>query len=218
MASSLEAEYRGLRRALVETLQEKGITDLAVLRAVDEIPRHSFVPASMARNSYQDSALPIGGQQWISQPYVHARALENVRLTGCERVLEIGTGTGYQTALLSRLAAQVFSVERDADLLNRARKLLPLVNASNVSLSLGDGSLGWREYAPYDAIIVSAGAPDVPAGLQAQLAEGGRLLIPIGDREEQMLTVLTKRGENMERRDIERVHFVPLVGAGGWPS
>jgi protein-L-isoaspartate(D-aspartate) O-methyltransferase len=218
VAGKLEAELRGPRRRLVESLQDKGIRDLAVLRAIDTVPRHLFVPAEQRHRAYEDSPLPIGSGQTISQPYVHARALEQLMLTGRERVLEIGTGSAYQTALLSLLADQVFSVERYATLLDRARTLLTQAQTRNVSVSLGDGTLGWREYAPYDAIVVSAGAPHVPPALETQLAEGGRLLIPLGDREEQMLTLFIRRGEGLERRDIVPVRFVPLIGAGGWPT
>ena len=218
MAGSVEPEFRGARRRLVEMLQDKGIRDLAVLRAIDTVPRHQFVPPSVRHRAYEDSALPIGNSQTISQPYVHARAIEQLALTGKERVLEIGTGSAYQTALIAELAAQVFSVERYRELLDRARLLLQQANVRNVSLSLGDGTLGWREYAPYDGIVVSAGAPSVPTALESQLAEGGRLLIPIGDKEEQMLTLYTKRGGRLERRDITPVRFVPLIGAQGWPG
>ena len=218
MAEPIELEFRGARRRLVETLQEKGIRDLSVLRAFDQVPRHAFVPPSVRGRAYEDSALPIGAGQTISQPWVHARSLEQMQLTGKERVLEIGTGSAYQTALLSQLAAQVFSVERVASLLDRARQLLTQLSISNVSVSLGDGTLGWREYAPYDAIVVGAGAPRVPPALEEQLAEGGRLLIPIGERDEQTLAVFIKRGNQLERRDIAPVRFVPLIGAGGWPS
>jgi len=218
VADSLELEFRGARRHLVETLQDKGIRDLGVLRAIDSVPRHLFVPPTVRGRAYVDSALPIGSGQTISQPYVHARSLEHMALTGTERVLEIGTGSAYQTALLSQLAAQVFSVERVPELLDRARKLLSQLSISNVSVSLGDGTLGWRAYAPYDAIVVGAGAPKVPPALEEQLAEGGRLLIPVGDRDQQMLALFTRRGARLERRDIEPVHFVPLIGAGGWPS
>lgn len=218
MAGAVEPEYRGARRRLVEALQDKGIRDLAVLRAIDTVPRHLFVPPMVRHRAYEDSALPIGNAQTISQPYVHARAIEQLMLTGKERVLEIGTGSAYQTALLAELAAQVFSVERFRELLDRARPLLAQANVRNVSLSLGDGTLGWREYAPYDGIVVSAGAPAVPTALESQLAEGGRLLIPIGDKEEQMLTLYTKRGGRLERRDITPVRFVPLIGAQGWPG
>lgn len=218
MAHSVESEFRGARRRLIETLQDKGIKDLAVLRAIDQVPRHEFVPPSVRHRAYEDSALPIGSGQTISQPFVHARALEQLLLTGRERVLEIGTGSAYQTALLAELTEQVFSIERFPALLDRARLLLIALQIRNVSLLMGDGTLGWREYAPYDAIVVSAGAPSVPPALQTQLAEGGRLLIPLGDRDEQMLTLLVRRGEDFESRDITPVRFVPLIGAGGWPS
>jgi protein-L-isoaspartate(D-aspartate) O-methyltransferase len=218
VAGTLEPEFRGARRRLVEELQDKGIKDLALLRAIDTVPRHLFVPSTVRHRAYEDSALPIGSGQTISQPYVHARSVEQLMLTGNEKVLEIGTGSAYQTALLSHLAAQVFSVERYRELLDKARPLLQQANVRNVSLSLGDGTLGWREYAPYDGIVVSAGAPHVPQALEDQLAEGGRLLIPIGDKEEQMLTLFTKRGGRLERRDITPVRFVPLIGAQGWPG
>lgn len=218
MAGAVEPEFRGARRRLVEALQDKGIKDLAVLRAIDAVPRHVFVPPTVRHRAYEDSALPIGSGQTISQPSVHARALEQLALTGREKVLEIGTGSAYQTALLGALAGQVFSVERFAALLDRARTVLAQANVRNVSLSLGDGTLGWREYSPYDAIIVSAGAPSIPPALESQLADGGRLLIPIGDKEEQMLTLFRKQGERLERRDIVPVRFVPLIGAGGWPA
>lgn len=218
MASSVEPEFRGARRRLVETLQDKGIKDLSVLRAIDMVPRHLFVPPSVRHRAYEDSALPIGNGQTISQPFVHARAIEQLMLTGRERVLEIGTGSAYQTALLAQLAEQVFSVERYPALLDRARQMLAQANVRNVSVLLGDGTLGWREYGPYDGIVVSAGAPDIPPALSEQLAEGGRMLIPIGDRDEQILTLFIKRGQTFERRDIGPVRFVPLIGAGGWPS
>jgi protein-L-isoaspartate(D-aspartate) O-methyltransferase len=218
VAGTVEPEFRGARRRLVETLQDRGIRDLSVLRAIDQVPRHRFVPATVRHRAYEDSALPIGSGQTISQPWVHARALELLALTGRERVLEIGTGSAYQTALLAQLAEQVFSVERVPGLLDRARTLLAELGVRNVSFLLGDGTLGWREYAPYDAILVSAGAPHVPPALEEQLAEDGRLLIPIGDRDGQMLAVFTKRGGPLVRRDITPVRFVPLIGAGGWPA
>jgi protein-L-isoaspartate(D-aspartate) O-methyltransferase len=213
---SIDQELRGPRRRLMETLREGGISDLAVLRAIDLTPRHAFVPAAIQHRAYEDAALPIGSGQTISQPSVHARYLSELRLTGHERVLEIGTGSGYQTALLSHLAAQVFSIERMRELLDRAREAIRRVGARNISVLLGDGTLGWREYAPYDAILVSAGAPDVPRPLFEQLAEGGRLLIPLGSREDQMLTVATRHGDSLTHRDITPVRFVPLVGTYGW--
>ena len=211
-----EPELRGPRRRLLDTLREQGITDLSVLHAVDLTPRHLFVPQAIVHRAYEDSALPIGSGQTISQPSVHARYLSELRLTGHERALEIGTGSGYQTVLLSHLVEQVFSVERVRELLDKAREVIRRVDARNISLLLGDGTFGWREYAPYDVILVSAAAPDVPRPLFEQLAEGGRILIPLGGREDQMLTVATRRGDTLQRRDITPVRFVPLVGAYGW--
>jgi protein-L-isoaspartate(D-aspartate) O-methyltransferase len=213
-----EHAFRGPRRRLLDTLRQNGISDLAVLHAFDVTPRHLFVPSGVRHRAYEDSALPIGNGQTISQPSVHARYLSELRLTGRERVLEIGTGSGYQTVLLSHLAAQVFSIERVATLLDRAREVIRAVSAPNVSLLFGDGTLGWRDYAPYDAILVSAAAPEIPRPLFEQLAEGGRMLIPLGTREEQMLTVCTRRGDGAERRDIGPVRFVPLLGTYGWPA
>ncbi len=209
-------EYRGARRRLVETLQEQGIRDLSVLNAIDGTPRHLFVPTGVRHRAYEDSALPIGNSQTISQPSIHARYLELLKLTGKEKVLEIGTGSGYQTALLSRLAAQVFSIERIAPLLEKAKEVLQQVGASNVSFMLGDGTLGWRQFAPFDAILVGAAAPEIPEAYTEQLADGGRLLIPLGDRDEQILHLFTRRGVELDRQDIAPVRFVPLLGKHSW--
>jgi protein-L-isoaspartate(D-aspartate) O-methyltransferase len=214
----VSGEQPGGRRRLVEALQEKGVRDLSVLRAFDLTPRHLFVPTGMRHRAYEDSALPIGNGQTISQPSTHARYLELLGLTGKERVLEIGTGSGYQTVLLSHLASQVFSIERVGTLVTQARDAIRAARASNVSLLSGDGTLGWRDYAPYDAILVTAGSPTIPTPLAEQLSEGGRMLIPIGEREEQILTLFTKRGEELERRDIGAARFVPLIGKYGWPA
>jgi protein-L-isoaspartate(D-aspartate) O-methyltransferase len=214
----VEPDFRGPRRRLIETLQANGITDLAVLRAFDAVPRHLFVPTGVRHRAYEDSALPIGNGQTISQPSVHARYLQELKLTGRERVLEIGTGSAYQTMLLSQLVEQVFSIERVGALLDRSREIIQKLGARNVSLLLGDGTLGWSGYAPYDAILVSAAAPKVPQPLGEQLAEGGRLLVPLGGRDEQMLAIVTRRGAELERRDIAPVRFVPLVGKYGWPN
>jgi protein-L-isoaspartate(D-aspartate) O-methyltransferase len=218
VASTVNPEFRGARRRLVETLQAAGIGDLAVLKAIEEVPRHLFVPTGVRHRAYEDTALQIGSGQTISQPSVHARYLQLLQLQGRERVLEIGTGSGYQTALLSVLASQVFSVERVAPLLERARLVLRDCGVRNVSLQLGDGTIGWRTYAPYDAILVSAAAPAVPQPLVEQLAVGGRLLVPIGDRDEQMLTMVTRLPDRVEQRDIIAVRFVPLVGTHGWTA
>jgi protein-L-isoaspartate(D-aspartate) O-methyltransferase len=218
VAGPIESEQRGPRRRLVEALGSAGIRDLSVLRAFDQTPRHLFVPTGVRHRAYEDSALPIGNGQTISQPSVHARYLQELQLAGRERVLEVGTGSGYQTVLLSHLAEQVFSIERVPALLDRAREIIQRLSVRNVSLLMGDGTLGWRDYAPYDAILVSAAAPRVPAPLAEQLAEGGKILIPLGTREEQLLTVCTRRGGELQRRDIAPVRFVPLLGAHGWPG
>jgi protein-L-isoaspartate(D-aspartate) O-methyltransferase len=206
------------RQRLVETLRARGITDLAVLRAFDLTPRHIFVPSGTAHRAYEDSALPIGNGQTISQPSVHATYLQALALTGQERVLEIGTGSGYQTVLLSHLARQVFSVERIGALLETARAAMQACGSSNITLLQGDGTLGWKAFAPYDAILVSAAAPDLPPPLVEQLAEGGRLLAPVGSREVQDLLLMTRRGARLERRSLGAMRFVPLIGAHGWPE
>ena len=216
VARSVDGEMRGARERLVETLREKGIRDLAVLRAFEKTPRHAFVPTGLRHRAYEDSPLPIGNGQTISQPWVHARYLELLELTGRERVLEVGTGSGYQTVLLAHLVEQVFSIERIPALLQQAREAVQLAGVRNVSFLLGDGSVGWREYAPYDAILVGAGAPAVPQPLVDQLAEGGRLLVPVGARDEQRLVLARRKGDVVETREIAPVRFVPLLGSHGW--
>jgi protein-L-isoaspartate(D-aspartate) O-methyltransferase len=216
VARPVDNEFRGARQRLVETLQSKGIRDLAVLRAIEMTPRHAFVPSGIRHRAYEDAPLPIGNGQTISQPWVHARYLELLHLTGKERVLEIGTGSGYQTVLLAHLAAQVFSIERIPSLLQQARENIQRAGVNNVSLLLGDGTIGWREYSPYDAILVGAGSPMIPQPLLDQLGEGGRLLIPIGDRDEQRLVVAERKGGQIITRDEAPVRFVPLIGHHGW--
>lgn len=216
MAGPLDGEMRGSRRRLVEALREKGIADLSVLRAFEQTPRHLFVPTGVRHRAYEDSALPIGNGQTISQPSIHARYLEILALTGREKVLEVGTGSGYQTVLLAHLAAQVFSIERIAPLMQSARENIARAGVRNVSLLTGDGTLGWREYAPYDAILVSAGSPTIPQPLVDQLAEGGRMLIPLGGQDVQTLVVLTRKQGNIVREDMVPVRFVPLLGQHGW--
>ena len=216
MAGPLDGEMRGSRRRLVEALREKGIADLSVLRAFEQTPRHLFVPTGVRHRAYEDSALPIGNGQTISQPSIHARYLEVLRLTGREKVLEVGTGSGYQTVLLAHLAAQVFSIERIAPLMQSARENIARAGVRNVSLLTGDGTLGWREYAPYDAILVSAGSPTIPQPLVEQLGEGGRMLIPLGGQDVQTLVVLTRKDGNIVREDMLPVRFVPLLGQHGW--
>jgi protein-L-isoaspartate(D-aspartate) O-methyltransferase len=216
VAGPVVPEYSGPRRRLLELLRDRGIADLAVLRAFDLTPRHLFVPSGIRHRAYEDNALPIGNGQTISQPSMHARYLEVLQLKGTERVLEIGTGSGYQTVLLSHLAAQVFSIERVLPLLETARGAIRAAGARNVSLLAGDGTVGWREYAPYDAILVTAASPAIPEPLLRQLAEGGRLLAPVGERDAQVLTLVIRRGDTFERRAISPARFVPLIGRHGW--
>jgi protein-L-isoaspartate(D-aspartate) O-methyltransferase len=214
----VEPEFRGARMRLVEDIRAKGIRDMAVLRAFERIPRHQFVPTGIRHRAYEDTPLPIGNGQTISQPYIHAHYLELLGLKGTEKVLEIGTGTGYQTALLAQLVPQVFSIERIAALSEQAKANLEKLGIGNVSLCVGDGTLGWSVHAPYDAILVSAGSPSVPKPLLDQLADKGRLLIPEGDLETQHLMVYTRRGERIDKREVAPVRFVPLIGSHGWEN
>ena len=208
--------YGGYRAQLVETLQQKGIRDLAVLRAIRMVPRHLFVPESVRHRAYDDTALPIGSSQTISQPWVQARYLELLKLTGRERVLEVGTGSGYQTALLAMLCDAVFSVERIAALGQRARQALEASGIRNVTVLVGDGTLGWRPFAPYDAILVAAASPEIPAPLVEQLVPGGRMVIPLGDRANQTLTLVRREGDELRSTTVADVRFVPLLGEFGF--
>ncbi len=211
--------YAGYRQKLVEVVRSKGVRDLAVLKAVAEVPRHRFVPAALLRQAYDDGALPIGMGQTISQPSLQALTIEKLALTGQEKVLEIGTGSGYQTALISKCAAMVFSVERVASLAEQARKTLVEIGVMNVSILVGDGTLGWRAYAPYDAIVVAAASPIVPQPLLEQLAPGGRLLIPLGPRDAQVLTIVTMGADGTvtKTRLVDAI-FVPLLGKHGFSA
>jgi protein-L-isoaspartate(D-aspartate) O-methyltransferase len=210
--------YGGYRARLVEALRQKGIKDLAVLKAVAETPRHLFVPEAVRHRAYEDTPLPIGAGQTISQPFTQARYLEALRLSPRARVLEIGTGSGYQTALLAALAGQVFTVERVRALAERARRVLREAGVANVSVLLGDGTLGWSAYAPYQAILVAAGGPEVPAPLLEQLAVGGRLLIPLGERGggAQVLTLVERTETGLVHRPLGDARFVPLIGEHGF--
>ncbi|HRN53283.1 MAG TPA: protein-L-isoaspartate(D-aspartate) O-methyltransferase [Gemmatimonadaceae bacterium] len=212
MAAALTPQYGGARRRLIEELQRKGIRSLTVLKAFDDVPRHEFVPTGLRHRAYEDAPLPIGHGQTISQPWVHAKYLELLELTGTERVLEIGTGSGFQTALLTKLARHVFSIERLAPLAEQAREALRRCGIDHVIQRVGDGTLGWPEYGPYDAILVGAASPDVPQPLLDQLAEGGQLLIPVGDRDTQQLLRIRRRGEAFERSPLDAMRFVPLIG------
>jgi protein-L-isoaspartate(D-aspartate) O-methyltransferase len=210
--------FGGYRAKLVETLRGKGIRDLAVLRAIQMVPRHLFVPESVRHRAYDDVALPIGNGQTISQPYVQARYLELIGLAGRERVLEIGSGSGYQTALLALLCDSVFGVERISALAEASRAALQAAGISNSTVLVGDGTIGWRPFAPYDAILVAAASPEVPAPLLEQLAPGGRMVIPLGDRAGQTLTLVRREADGLKVSTIEDVRFVPLLGEFGFSS
>ncbi len=201
-----------------EQLKGRGLMDERLLNAFRKIPRHRFVPSEYQQDAYTDHPLPIGEGQTISQPYMVALMIDSLRLQGHERVLEIGAGSGYQTALLAELALEVFAVERLPALLAQAQHRLAEVGASNVHLTRGNGSLGWREHAPYDAILVSAAAPRVPPSLIAQLAERGRMVLPIGPPNGQVLTEVEKRRGSLQQRQLAGCVFVPLIGEEGWPE
>jgi protein-L-isoaspartate(D-aspartate) O-methyltransferase len=204
------------RRALIERLREGGIRDLAVLNAFDQVPRHLFVPEVFEPRAYADEALPIGHGQTISRPSTHALYLQTLGLSGEERTLEIGTGSGFQTALMAMVCRQVFSIERVPELAAAARARIEALGISNVAVRAGDGTYGWRSYSPYDAILVTAGAAEIPRPLVEQLRIGGKLLIPIGDSESQELHRIVRTGEDtMEDESVAEVRFVPLKGLGG---
>jgi len=215
----LADSYGGYRARLLERLRENGIDDISVLRAFAETPRHLFVPEAFRHRAYEDVALPIGGGQTISQPTTQGRYLQALALGGHERVLEIGTGSGYQAALLSHLAPQVFSLERVPELATQARTTLAGIGADAVvTVLLGDGSLGWTPNAPYDAILVAAASPTVPDPLPRQLSDGGRLVIPIHVGKTQELLRITKRGEELIEERLGEVQFVPLLGKYGFQA
>jgi len=215
--TSKEHDYTSARLVMVQSqLQRRGITDARVLQAMREVPRHLFVPPEWRHEAYSDRPLPIGDEQTISQPYMVAIMTQSLALQGHEHVLEIGTGSGYQAAVLSRLAAHVSSIEYFADLADSARALLQRLGYINVDVIVGDGGLGLPAQAPYDGIIVAAAAPHVPQPLLAQLAEGGRLVIPVGSATSQELFIITRRGDDYAQERSVPCRFVPLLGEEGW--
>jgi protein-L-isoaspartate(D-aspartate) O-methyltransferase len=210
-------DYRQARLRMVEQqLCTRGITDDRVLAAFRDVPRHRFVDSALEAQAYTDRALPISHGQTISQPYMVAIMTQYLAPDPRDRVLEIGTGSGYQAAILSRLARSVFTVERIAELAQRARQTFADLGVTNVIQRVGDGSLGWVQYAPYDGILVTAGAPHVPASLRAQLADGGRLVVPTGSRGSQMLRIIQRLGEEYREESAVPCIFVPLLGEEGW--
>ncbi|NNJ53749.1 MAG: protein-L-isoaspartate(D-aspartate) O-methyltransferase [Ignavibacteriaceae bacterium] len=208
--------YKLQRLELVENLEKKGITDIALLKALKEVQREKFIPSGVRQHSYKDIALPIGYGQTISQPYTIGIMTQALDVKEGNKVLEIGTGSGYQAALLEKMGAKVYSIERHFDIysdaLNRFDKLGLRVHCKH-----GDGTIGWEEYAPFDKIIVTAGSPRVPDQLKKQLALSGKMVIPVGDKFSQTLQVLTKiKDDEFEIEDIPEFAFVPLIGREGW--
>lgn len=204
--------------SLVEQVRRQGIQDPRVLNVLGRVPREKFVPPEERPFSAEDRALPIGMSQTISQPFIVALMSLELALTGVERVLEIGTGSGYQTAILAELAGMIFTVERFPILSYRARGTLDGLGYTNIRYRIGDGTLGWPEEAPYDRILVTAGAPALPPSLFAQLVEGGLIVAPIGSAGDQKIVAIHKQDGSSVRREILAVRFVPLIGAEGWPE
>ena len=199
-----------------QQLIPRGISDLSILKVLKKVERHKFVPEELLENSYGDYPLPIGEGQTISQPYIVALMTQSLRLKSDDKVLEIGTGSGYQTAILAELSANVYSVERISSLAERAARTLSELGYKNIEIKVGDGSLGWEEHAPYDAIIVTASCPGRPMTLLNQLADGGRLIAPIGDVFGQILTLFEKWRNSITSHQICGCVFVPLIGKEGW--
>ena len=199
-------------------LRNRGIRDPRVLDAMLHVPRHEFVPASLIKAAYDDRPLPLGDAETISQPYIVAAMTEAARVQPGDKALEVGTGSGYQAAILAYLGARVYSVERNAALAEKARELLARLGYDEVEVIVGDGSEGYPPAAPYNIIIVTAAAPSVPLALLEQLAEEGRLIIPVGDLHHQDLLLNVKQGREVRTRILDPCQFVPLVGKAGWPE
>ena len=219
MAASPVEDHRftGYRRRLIEEVRNRGVQDLEILQIFDQVPRHLFLPEGVWNRAYEDSPIPIGYQQTASQPSLQAVYLNLLKPEGHERVLEIGTGSGFLTALLAKMADRVYSVERIRELSARARKALDELGFMNVALLVGDGTIGWRKYAPYEVIVVSAASPSIPKAYLEQLADPGRMLIPVGTRDAQDLILVRKeRGEVTEEAVQAGCTFVPLLGRFAW--
>lgn len=211
--------FAGQRRKMIEEqLVNRGIKDLRIMEAMDRIPRHLFAHESLQHKAYGDFPLPIGENQTISQPYVVAAMTEALNLKETDRVLEIGTGSGYQTAVLAELAGQVFTIERIRSLGMKAQKLLERLNYMNIVFKVFDGTYGWPDQAPFDAILITASTQEIPKMLVDQLGDKGRLIAPVGGLEKQSLTILTKENDRTTSREIGYCKFVPLVGRYGWPE
>src|SRR5215471_8935557 len=212
-------DHASQRAEMIEKqLRRRGIDDRAVLAAMLAVPRHEFVVAELRSRAYEDCALPIGSGQTISQPYIVAAMTSDPRLNPADRSLEIGTGTGYQAAVLSLLGKEVFTIERRPELASAASAKLASLGYHNVHVHCGDGTLGLPEFSPFDAILVAAAAPAAPQPLLAQLAEGGRMIVPVGDEDSQELRLIEKHGGAFSTKILEGCRFVPLVGHHGWQN
>lgn len=217
MIPSQSNDYEKQRQRMVDQqIKRRGIRDKNVLEAMSAVPRHRFVPSRVQASAYADSALPIGEGQTISQPYVVALMTEAAQIKAGDKVLEIGTGSGYGAAVAGEIADEVYTIERHRELADEARQRLRELGYDNVHVIHADGSEGWPEEAPYDAIIVTAAAPELPEPLLDQLADGGRLVVPVGTRMSQTLTRATRRDDEIQRETLTEVRFVPLVGEHGW--
>lgn len=216
----MQSDYRIPRERMIDRLRDHyHIQNERVLEAMRSVPRHLFVPEALQGRAYKDNALPIAANQTISQPYIVARMTELLELDGHSRVLEIGAGSGYQTAVLARMGAQVFSIERVPELARSAQAQIRQLDIHNATVKCFDGTLGWNAHAPYDAILVAAGGPDVPEPLISQLKTGGRLVLPIGERRDAQTLIRVIRTENgSEREDHGSCSFVPLIGHYGWSN
>ena len=211
--------YEKARKRMVEDqLIPRGIKDRRVLDAMRKVPRHLFLEEALWDRAYDDHALPIGERQTISQPFMVALMTEALELKGSERVLEVGTGTGYQTAILAELTAKVYSIERIKILAHRARRVLDELSYLNILIKVFDGTYGWKDEAPFDAIIVTAGAPAIPQIFVDQLKEEGRIVIPVGDKYSQVLKKAVKKREGIASTDLTNCMFVPLIGAFAWKT
>jgi protein-L-isoaspartate(D-aspartate) O-methyltransferase len=214
----MDADAQARARLVDEHIATRGIHDARVLAAMRTVPRHEFVDPARRADAYADRAIPIAHGQTISQPYMVAVMTQALRLTPEARVLEIGTGSGYQAAVLASIAAEVISIERHRELAAPARDRLARLGFTDVIVVDGDGSRGWPALAPFDAIVVTAGAPTVPDALRAQLSDGGRLVIPVGPRHVQHLLVITREGDRFHEQTLDTCAFVPLVGPEAWPD
>lgn len=215
--SPSELDYAHLRALMVDRhVAARGISDARILQAMREVPRHLFVAPVVASKAYGPGALPIGANQTISQPYIVARMIELLDLSGTEKVLEVGTGTGYQAVVLSKLASKVFSIERVSELAARATDLIRALKIPNISVKVFDGTYGWSDQAPFDRIIIAAAAPEVPQPLIQQLARTGIMVLPIGSEKNQRLARVRRVGTSVQIEDYGTAEFVPLVGRFGW--